>query len=149
MKRLKMVIFAICFVCLAANAADESKKGDIIKILDITNSYRIASMVMDQVLMVLKPMAPDVPEKVWKEFSNKINKDVLYDMVIPIYDKYLTHDDIKALIKFYKTPVGQKFIKVTPDITQESMMAGQQLGQRLMMEIINEIKAKGYKIKEI
>lgn len=31
------------------------------------------------------------------------------EMVIPIFQKYLTKSDLEEMIKFYQTPIGQKF----------------------------------------
>ena len=40
--------------------------------------------------------------------------------MIPVYAKYFTHDDILQMIAFYETPLGQKTIKVMPQIAGES-----------------------------
>ena len=42
-------------------------------------------------------------------------------MVIPIYSRHFSHEDIKGLLKFYQTELGQKMIKTYPLIFQESM----------------------------
>jgi hypothetical protein len=38
----------------------------------------------------------------------------------PIYDKYFSSDDLKELVAFYKSPIGEKFVKLMPQIYQES-----------------------------
>ena len=60
------------------------------------------------------------------EFRKELSADELVKLIIPLYDKHLTHPEIKELIKFYETEVGKKLISVMPAITAESMQAGQQ-----------------------
>jgi hypothetical protein len=50
-------------------------------------------------------------------------------ITVDMYDKYFTSDEIKALIQFYSSPVGQKTIQMLPVITQESARRGMELGQ--------------------
>jgi hypothetical protein len=47
-----------------------------------------------------------------------------------IYEKNFTDDEITALISFYKTPTGQKSLKVMPTLTGEIMGFSQQLAQK-------------------
>jgi hypothetical protein len=47
-----------------------------------------------------------------------------------IYEKTFTDDEITALISFYKTPTGQKSLKVMPTLTGEIMGFSQQLAQK-------------------
>ena len=45
-------------------------------------------------------------------------KDVYY----PVYTKYFTIEDIHAMIAFFESPVGQKFVSTTPALMQESVV---------------------------
>ena len=62
------------------------------------------------------------------------------DQVVPIYNKYLTHPEIKELLAFYQTPLGEKIRSVLPQITHESMLAGQQWAQKLIPEIDKRVE---------
>jgi hypothetical protein len=48
--------------------------------------------------------------------------EMLNDM-IPIYQRHFTKSDIDALIAFYSSPAGQKFLHETPAVTAETMRA--------------------------
>ena len=65
-------------------------------------------------------------------------------MLAPVYIKYMTKEDLEDLIKFYQTPIGQKFSKNTPLIMQESMQIGQQWGMQLGREVAKKLQEKGY-----
>ena len=75
--------------------------------------------------------SPDIPAKFWTEFSAGVNTKEILSLMIPIYDKYLSHNDIKAMIHFYQSPAGKRLITAQPKIAQESMMVGQQWGERI------------------
>ncbi len=65
-------------------------------------------------------------------------------MIIPIYDKYFTDDDIHQLLAFYSTPVGKKLVENLPVITQESMNIGMQWGKQIAEKVLEKLKQKGY-----
>ena len=91
-----------------------------------------------------KDTYPDVPQEFWDKALSKINGEELKNIVVPIYDKYYTEEDIDALIAFYKSDIGKKVLQVTPMVTQESMEAGKQWGQKLAEEIIEELEFESY-----
>ncbi len=79
-------------------------------------------------------------------FQARFNE--LSDAVAIIYASNFTPDDLRALIAFYKTPVGQKLLEKTPVITQQSLIAGQKFGQSVAADmrqrIIEELRKKGH-----
>ncbi|WP_052833121.1 DUF2059 domain-containing protein [Bradyrhizobium sp. LTSP885] len=74
--------------------------------------------------------------------------DELSEAVAIIYANNFTPDDLQALIAFYKSPVGQKFLQKTPVVTQQSLLAGQKFGQSVAADmrqrIIEELRKKGH-----
>ncbi len=127
-------------------AGDESaKRKDIRKLLEITGSAKIGVQVANQVLNQLKMTAPNVPEEFWTEFKKDMSEQGLIDLIVPIYDKHLTHEEVKALIKFFQTPAGKSYVKKLPAITQESQIAGQKWGRDIAMKVQERLKAKGYR----
>ena len=76
-----------------------------------------------------------------KEICDKmINEDM-----VALYDKYYSQNEINDYITFYKSPSGQKYIKVMPDITKDLMMI---MMQKYMPEMQNKMKAKAEEIKD-
>ena len=65
-------------------------------------------------------------------------------MAVPIYAKYLTHEEIKDLLRFYESPSGAKFVSVLPQITQESMLAGQTWGANIGERALRKLQEKGF-----
>jgi uncharacterized protein len=74
----------------------------------------------------------------------EISKKLINEDMVALYDKYFTQNEINDLISFYKTPTGQKFIKVTPEIQKEIMMV---MYQKYMPEMQKSIKARVEELK--
>lgn len=78
-----------------------------------------------------------------EEFA-KTSIDDLTEMLVPVYKKYMTKEDLKELIEFYETPVGRKFAEYTPIIMQESMQIGQQWGLKIGQDFERKMMERGY-----
>ena len=70
-------------------------------------------------------------KKFWEGFRAEIDTEELIRMTIPIYDKHLTHEEIRGLIAFYQTPLGAKLIEKLPAIAQDSMLVGMKWGEEV------------------
>ena len=49
-------------------------------------------------------------------------------------------EELNAIVAFYKSPAGVKFIAVQPDIMRQSMTLGQRWGQQIGAEIEQEAR---------
>jgi hypothetical protein len=78
----------------------------------------------------------------FEKFQNKLKTDDLLDLIVPIYDKHLSKEDIDGLVQFYQTPLGKKMTSVLPQVLVESQTAamnmGQELGRKAMLEVLAE-----------
>lgn len=80
----------------------------------------------------------------FEKFMARANAEFpkLVDAAVPVYDKYLSAEDIKGMIQFYQTPLGQKTLSVLPQITAAMQSEGQKLGERIgretMLEVLSE-----------
>jgi hypothetical protein len=147
-----VLIVALCGATPAK--APSTKEGDIRKLIDVVGggnlAVQMASMWTQGVMQAYRAANPDMPERaavvIEKEItamlSEKMNaKGGFMDQVVPIYDKYFTHAEIKDLLGFYETPTGKKAISVLPQVMNESAQAGQAWGQSLAVEADARIKA--------
>ena len=62
----------------------------------------------------------------------------LIGLVTELYAANYTVDEMKQLTAFYRSPLGQRMIEVTPKITQESIAAGQAWGQKVARDAIQK-----------
>jgi hypothetical protein len=131
---LTLTLFFVANTAVCEPAKPESIK----QLMRLTGSGELGIQVMNQMLPALKNMVPEAPESFWTDIMDEVNVDEIEAMVIPIYQKYLSEEDIAAINVFYATPAGKKIISVQPSIMQESMMVGQQWGQDLAQRVLQK-----------
>jgi hypothetical protein len=135
-------LFVLTAAMPMVHAEETAKQKDIRKLLKMTGSGELGAQVMAQMLGNMKQSMPNVPEKFWTDFMKDVRTEELVDLIVPIYDRNLTHEDIKELIKFYDSPTGKKFVSVLPKITQESMGVGEKWGRELAEKVIKKLQAQ-------
>lgn len=139
-------MFVVCTGTVSPSWAQaeltSQKRADIQKLMDLTGAGNIGVQAADQLIANMKTALPQVKDAFWVEFRKELSAEELIKLIIPLYDKHLTHPEIKELIKFYETPVGKKMIAVMPAITAESMQAGQQWGMDIAMRAKRKIEAQ-------
>jgi uncharacterized protein len=64
--------------------------------------------------------------------------EIVDSVTYPIYDKYFDKNDLEALVGFYKSPIGEKFVKVMPQIYQESSSKTNEILIPKIQEVIRQ-----------
>src|SRR5512138_3725849 len=144
-------LFLLASPALAAPAGgtDKARHDDIRKLPTLTGASQLGGQTAQQMMVALRPLIPSAPESFWKEFGARLNPDELVEMVVPIYAKHLSPQDVKDLIAFYESPAGKHLTAAQPLILQESMAAGQAWGQKIAQELVQAAKAKGFEVKNL
>jgi len=93
---------------------DKDKRELIKRIMD-------ASGVRDSMTLMFSQLLSQVPPEKRETYRSILNADEILAQIIPIYDEYYTKEELKELLNFYVSPVGQKLIKVTPELMQKSL----------------------------
>lgn len=148
------LLFLIPFLSPAQKAepsqqtkVSESKQKKIKLLMETTGSAKLSLQMMSSLVQSMKIRYPNVDNAFWEEFLKESKTEDLMGLMLPVYDKYLTEPDIDALLVFYNSPVGKKFISSMPFILKESMEIGESWGRQVGEKVMNKLKAKGY-IKE-
>jgi hypothetical protein len=143
MKKISLALFATLLFTITFAQSSE-KTAHIKKLLDLTGSGKLGVQVSQTMIASFKKTTDGVPDKFWEEMSKEINADTLVSMIIPIYEKYYTDDEILQMIAFYEIPVGKKVISTLPMIMKESMDIGEQWGRQVGEKVYLRLKEKGY-----
>jgi hypothetical protein len=143
MKKLTIAII-LNGIALLGFSQDSAKIASIKTLLEVTGSGKLGVQAVQNMIASYKQNLPSVPEEFWNEFMKEVNTDVLTSMVIPIYDKYYSLEELNAIIAFYQTPIGKKVISTLPQIMQESMQAGQSWGKEVGEKAFNKLKEQGF-----
>ncbi len=136
------IFLVLVFACSALFGQTHEENARTL--LEVTNSQQMVVQMLDALIPQIKALAQDVPEKYWQEFYSMFDYKELIDILVPVYMKYYTNEDIKELLRFYNTPVGKKMVRITPDLNAETMEAGQKWGEALGIKIVNKLMIDGY-----
>lgn len=125
---------------LHADDAHDRKIADIRRLIDLSGGRAMGEIVTQQMLQQLRSSMPNVPAEIWSEMEQEISAQSFIDLVVPIYDRHFTHEDVLGLIEFYESPIGRKYVQAQTGITQDSMMAGQKLAQQIMASVEQKLR---------
>lgn len=157
------LFLALALVCASLLRAGETippaKEADIRKLLEATGSLRIGSImsqgVVDQMKQTLRQNRPDLSaalidslgSDVQKIFVEAISaKGGLIDRIVPLYHRQFTHEEIRAILAFYTSPIGKRVSATLPQITQESLAIGQEWEETLTTAIQKRLRER---LKEV
>jgi uncharacterized protein len=123
---------------------------DLLKTMTGTMTKQMHQMVHD--LVKKQPNLPTDFEARMEKTTDDMLKDFPVDeyleVVTPVYQKHLTKGDVDALVAFYASPTGQKFIQELPVIQAEAIEAASPIIQKMMakaMERVQEEVAQAHK----
>ena len=139
----KVTIFALFIGVIGF--AQSSKDAKIKEFINLTGVNKMAVQGVKQFIEVYKKNYKDIPSEFWDEFLKEASSDNLTELYAPIYAKYYTESDFDELIRFYKSPIGQKMITTMPALMNESMEIGREWGQKLAKKVTDKLETKyGY-----
>jgi hypothetical protein len=81
-----------------------------------------------------------------ESYQKKFDVDQLTEQLVVIYDKHYTDDEIKTLLQFYGSPVGQKVAAETPKINREIQAASRTTGSKAAKEALQALRAQNPEI---
>ena len=159
-----IAVLALCFFsfspALAQQQLDAATKEDVQQFLEVTGARRNLQALWDNMAQQTASMAAESyqrshpnasPLEIRKaaelagESIQKTAKvlpiDELLDVMVPVYQRHLTHSDIRNIIEYYSSPTGQKVIKELPTMMAESMQAVQPILQKRLPELEAEAAA--------
>lgn len=136
----------------AQSKIDPAKEADIRRLLEVSGAKNLMMQTMQDMEKTIKPMMTNaLPPGEYREklvdlffnkFQSKMNMQELVDMLIPIYDKYFSAEEVKGLVKFYETPLGQKSISALPKMMVELQEVGRNWGENLGRQSMQEVLAE-------
>jgi hypothetical protein len=122
------------------SSIDPAKAAEIRKMLELTGTVKLTTQVLDQMIDTFKSQNSSVSADFWDRFEKQMNPQDLVDKMVPLYDKYYTLDDLKAINAFYESPAGQRVLANSPLIMRESMQIGQEWGRNVAAQLMDQLK---------
>ncbi|HZL47302.1 MAG TPA: DUF2059 domain-containing protein [Opitutaceae bacterium] len=142
LKPLTAVLAALCLALTADAQVTKEQEAGIRKMMRLTGMIQLMEQINDQMVATLKQDAPaGVPEGFWSRVREKrMNREQVVGQMIPVYAKYFSVEDLKAINAFYESPAGQHLVTNLPLAMQENMKIGQAWGQKVSQEILDDLQ---------
>jgi len=144
---LSTVTLACCLIASSLSAfADKGiapeKEAEIRRMLQLTGMTKLAEQMKSQMIAAFRAQIKDAPADFWNRFEKKMDMNELIEKIIPLYDKYYSLEDLRAVNAFYSTDTGRRLLETLPKITKESMAIGMEWGKRIGEEAEKEASAE-------
>ena len=73
-------------------------------------------------------------------YQKRFHSDETAGQFVGIYDKHFSEEEIKGLLQFYGSPLGQKYAVEMPKINEEIQAANRSAGTRIAKEVLQEMR---------
>ena len=110
---------------------EDNYKGLLTDFIKAQGQFETFNATIDQMTSMMG-VTLNEDEKV--EFTNDVMSSLI-EMLVPIYKKHFTEQDLEDAIELFKTPIGKKISEKSPIIAQESMQASMQWGMELSTKL--------------
>ncbi|MGC2617915.1 MAG: DUF2059 domain-containing protein [Acidobacteriaceae bacterium] len=106
------------------------------QILALTSVGNMKQQMLDGMLPFVQQMLPYMPDNVVDDFRHSLEMADFDAALVHTFQAHLSTEDATQIIAFYKTPAGRRMIGVMPLIETEGQQAGAELGQQVMLQVI-------------
>ena len=130
---MRLLILSILFTFSfnLSISQEDNYKGLLTDFMKAQGQFETFNATIDQMTSMMG-VTLNEDEKV--EFTNDVMSSLI-EMLMPIYKKHFTEQDLNDAIALFKTPIGKKISEKSPIIAQESMQASMQWGMELSTKL--------------
>ncbi len=140
----------------AHSSIDPAKEADIRSLMELVGARDLvqngANTAIEQSREKLLSTVPnnDKGQAFVNAFAiscqKKLDVDQVTDQLVAIYDKHFTDDEIKGLLQFYGSPLGQKVAAEMPKIGRETQAAVRAASTKAAKESLAEVRLQNPEI---
>ena len=127
----KVLLPLILLFSLNSINSQENYKSLLIEYMTAQGQFETFNATIDQMGTM---MGVTIKDEDREEFTNDVMGSLI-ELLVPVYQKHFTVEDLKVAIQMYKTPIGKKISEKTPIIAQETMQASMQWGMELSQKM--------------
>jgi hypothetical protein len=139
-----MLLYLNLYASDAVEVSTNTKNADIKHLIKLMGGNDLKKNILKKMLTKSKPGTARNSLEFYDRFNVEGNDSVLIDKIAEKYDQYLTHAEVKELIVFFKTPIGQKYVQVSPIISDETNKLSAQWGEETRVKVIQKMMDEGY-----
>jgi hypothetical protein len=162
--RATLIVATLALMPLTATTAlaqDDQKAPIIAEILKETHAldqvFSITQAFSQQVAPSFEELNPNQGAKIRSILENEFQAELKADQatlekgITGVYEQNFELSELKDLLAFYQSPLGQKMVEKQPVVMQQSMQLGAAWGQaaaeRALPKAIERMKSEGLNTK--
>ncbi len=127
----KIFITLLLLISFNSLSSQDNYKSLLIDYMTAQGQFETFNATIDQMGSM---MGVTINESDKEEFTKDVMGSLI-DLLVPVYKKHFSEQDLKDAIEMYKTPIGKKISEKTPIIAQETMQASMQWGMELSQKM--------------
>ena len=127
----KIFITLLLLISFNSLTSQDNYKSLLIDYMTAQGQFETFNATIDQMGSM---MGVTIKESDKEEFTKDVMGSLI-DLLVPVYKKHFSEQDLKDAIEMYKTPIGKKISEKTPIIAQETMQASMQSGMELSQKM--------------
>ncbi len=129
---------------------DPAKEADIRALMELIG---VRDQIQDAVTTsaeqyrekLLAGVSKDEKERVFvnaaiSNYEKKFDADQVMNQLVAVYDKHYSEEEVKGLMQFFGSPLGQKAAAETPKITREIQEATRAASQNAIKDALQEAR---------
>ncbi|WP_236585403.1 DUF2059 domain-containing protein [Dyella sp. EPa41] len=124
-------------------ASGPASEAQVRQLMDVVGVGKMLSQMNYQAVTTMQQSLPCVPAEYWQSYLDANATQQFIGRLVPVYQKHFNAEEMEGLLKFYRSPLGQKVINEMPTTMAEANQAGRQWSQERSDQMIAELKQKG------
>lgn len=136
---------------------DEVSRSAAYELIEITNANNLASTLIDTLLPVMMDQVrqsnPEISEAFIEAFTVEFRAEVasgsadFTDLQVALDQDDFSEEELRELVDFYRTDVGQKAVEVMPQLMNDALAAGgvwgREIGTRAAERAVARLREQG------
>lgn len=103
----------------------------------------IGGKQIDAILEVFKKEVADVPPAVWDEVRTLFTTEEFASQQVALMRKHFSQDEIRGLLVFYRSPLGQRLLQEQPGLMEDGMALGRELSRKAVERLRRCLQDRG------
>lgn len=139
-----LVLMILGLVPLFAFAQEQSHIDAAKELLELTHSDQMVEKTYEQIMPYLQQMTGEKDADAERQkiidghfarsmeaMMEELNWEKMEPFMVDAYVSAYSEEELRELSQFYASPIGQKFVSKTPELTEASMRMAMQMMEKL------------------
>lgn len=148
------LLVSIAHTSLAQNPISSEKASLIKEMINMMDSEKMDMQFARQMAIVIRdsyqstdkttpPATLDMIEnEAYIAYLEAIKSDHYTQGMYSIFDRHYSLEDLKEMVAFYKTPLGQKWLKTMPLVAEDSAKFSVEWNAKITPKIMDQVKTR-------